>query len=80
MLRVHIWLWIIPAYPTTTFSCVPPLYPPTLLNVNEAILKGKARTNSLCESWNRGFASLVEHAPPTLWALIKAIPKVYLMV
>ncbi|KAK2169539.1 hypothetical protein LSH36_9g14067 [Paralvinella palmiformis] len=73
ILRVHICLWIIPAYPTTTFS-------PTLWNVNEATLKCEVRTNNICETWNRAFASLVGHAHPTAWALIEAFRNDYAIV
>jgi len=36
---------------------VPPLYPPTLWNVNETTLKGEARINNQCDTWNCAFAS-----------------------
>ena len=52
---------------------VPALFEATLWNVHEATLLGNDRTNNQCESWNRGFGSLVGHSHPGLWVTIEAL-------
>ena len=49
----------------------PPLFPPDLWNVNIQTMSGGSRTNNLCESWNRGFRSLVGTSHPTIWKALE---------
>jgi len=50
-----------------------PLFAPATWNVFDATVNGTDRTNNLCESWNRGFGSLVGHCHPSLYCAIEAL-------
>lgn len=52
-----------------------PLFPPELWNVYQSTVDGTDRTNNLCESWNRGFGSLVGNSHPSLYAAIQALQR-----
>ena len=50
-----------------------PTFAPDVWNVHDATVRGGARTNNMCEAWNRGFSTLVGHSHPTVWTLIDAL-------
>ena len=52
-----------------------PRFPPMIWNVHDATVHGRDRTNNQCESWNATFKSLVGHANPSLWTVVKCIDK-----
>ena len=52
---------------------IPAVFPPSLWNVHDATVNGKARTNNQCEGWNNGFAHMVGHSHPSVWVLIQAL-------
>ena len=47
--------------------------PPDLWNVNIQTMSGGSRTNNLCETWKRGFCSLVGTSLPTIWKALEHI-------
>lgn len=59
---------------------LPALYPPELWNVHTVTLNGDARTNNLCEAWNRAFSTSIGHAHPTVWTLIDGLRKDHALV
>jgi hypothetical protein len=50
--------------------CIPPMFPPAIWNVHDATVNGDARTNNMCEGWNK-FFNLVGHAHPSIWRVIE---------
>ena len=59
--------------PTIRLRKMPPLFPPQMWNVHNATLRGDARTNNLCETWNNSFSQLVGHKHPSVWRLLTHI-------
>ena len=53
----------------------PPLYPAAEWNVRDATLNDQARTNNVCESWNRAYNSLTAECNPTIWKTILNLRK-----
>ena len=53
----------------------PPLFEPKLWNVHDATIDGAARTNNMCEAWNRAYSEMLGHSHPTTWKAIEALRK-----
>ena len=59
---------------------IPPRYTPAMWNVNAATITDGARTNNLCEAWNKSFLHLIGHAHPSIWSCIQALKRDNMMV
>ena len=53
----------------------PALYPAADWNVRDATLNDEARTDNVCEYWNRAYSSLVSESHPSVWKTIRNLRK-----
>ncbi|XP_033121104.1 uncharacterized protein LOC117120197 isoform X1 [Anneissia japonica] len=57
------------------FRRMPPTFGIDIWNVHQLTLNGGARTNNLCESWNRKHLENVGHTNPSIWKAIDGIKR-----
>lgn len=51
----------------------PPLFPPQVWNVRDAVIAGTHKTNNISEAWNRRLQHLVSSCNPTFWEVVKSL-------
>ena len=51
------------------------MFPKATWNVNQATLDGNARTNNVCEGWNKKFRSMVGRYHPSVWNCVEWFKK-----
>ena len=60
---------------TINMRRVPPMFPPEVWNVHDAVLNNAPCTNNICEGWNNKFFNLVGTHHPSVWRVVEWFKK-----